>query len=187
MEVVKIKIQSGELVDGQRKYRSTVQTIGQIVRDGGFKGLYTGLALTATRQATNQAGELTWLRLLLNRADSVSSAIFSTYTYLKAWLEKRRNGANINGWEISGIGFLSGVAAPCTNTPIDTIKTRLQRSSPIPGVSEFQRAKLILTEMIRTQGVASLYRGCLPRVLRAGPAQAVTFTVYERIKTYLTK
>lgn len=56
MEVVKIRMQSGAVVDGQLKYRNVAQTIGQIVRESGVRGLYSGFALTALRQATNQAG-----------------------------------------------------------------------------------------------------------------------------------
>ena len=58
MEVIKVKLQSGELVDGQLRYRGTTQTIAEIVRSDGIAGVYNGLALTAARQATNQAGEL---------------------------------------------------------------------------------------------------------------------------------
>lgn len=167
MEVIKIKLQSREMVGGQLKYRGVSQTMLQIVRESGFKGLYNGLALTAARQSTNQA------------------ASFATYTFLKSYIEKKQ-GYDLAGWKVTAVGFAAGIAAPLGNTPLDTLKTRLQRSTPLPGQSEFQRARIILADCVREEGIAALYRGCLPRVLRAAPAQAVTFTIYEAVKKYLS-
>ena len=90
------------------------------------------------------------------------------------------------GWKVATAGFISGALAPCVNTPLDTIKTRLQRSSQVPGQSELQRARIIFTRLVQREGLMALYRGCLPRVLRSGPAQAVSFSVYEFVKSLIT-
>lgn len=81
------------------------------------------------------------------------------------------------------IGLISGAMGPFSNAPIDTIKTRLQKSSAAEGESAWTRITLIAREMWRQEGVRSFYKGLSPRVLRVAPGQAIVFAVYERVKT----
>jgi solute carrier family 25 citrate transporter 1 len=41
--------------------------------------------------------------------------------------------------------------------------------------------------MWKQEGTRSFYKGITPRVMRVAPGQAVTFTVYEYLKTVLEK
>lgn len=83
------------------------------------------------------------------------------------------------------IGLVAGAAGPCTNAPIDTIKTRMQKSAALPGESGMQRVRHIVEDMLRKEGPSALYKGILPRVLRVGPGQAVAYAAYEKIATFL--
>ena len=81
--------------------------------------------------------------------------------------------------------FFSPFAGPIANAPIDTIKTRIQRSaSPLTGWARF---KEVTFSLIRNEGYLALYKGLLPRLMRVGVGQAVTFASYERIKVYIDK
>lgn len=40
--------------------------------------------------------------------------------------------------------------------------------------------------MFREEGPAAFYKGITPRVARVAPGQAVVFTVYERIKRFVS-
>lgn len=74
---------------------------------------------------------------------------------------------------------------PLSNAPIDTIKTRLQKSPAMPGVSAWKRITAIAAEMFKQEGFHAFYKGITPRVMRVAPGQAVTFTVYEFLKEKL--
>lgn len=63
----------------------------------------------------------------------------------------------------------------------------LQKATAAPGTTAFQRIASIATDMWRTEGVSSFYKGITPRVLRVAPGQAIVFAVYERVSTTLEK
>jgi solute carrier family 25 citrate transporter 1 len=69
---------------------------------------------------------------------------------------------------------------PFANAPIDTIKTRIQRSSS--QEKGWSRFKTVTVELVRKEGYLALYKGLLPRLMRVGVGQAVTFASYEKIK-----
>lgn len=100
------------------------------------------------------------------------------------------------------------IVSPFTNAPIDTIKTRLQKTPAEEGQTAIQRIRLIATDMFKQEGPKAFYKGITPRVMRVAPGQAgkqqpfapfqrmthilicvpiVTFTVYEYIKGWMEK
>jgi solute carrier family 25 citrate transporter 1 len=74
---------------------------------------------------------------------------------------------------------------PLSNAPIDTIKTRLQKTPANPGDSAWSRIAYIARDMFKQEGFHAFYKGITPRVMRVAPGQAVTFTVYEFLKEKL--
>lgn len=76
---------------------------------------------------------------------------------------------------------------PLSNAPIDTIKTRLQRNPAVPGQSALQRVVLLGRETWKQEGVKAFYKGITPRIMRVAPGQAVTFAVYEQIKSLMER
>lgn len=73
---------------------------------------------------------------------------------------------------------------PLSNAPIDTIKTRIQKSTKLTG-SGWERVKFVSNEIYTKEGFRAFYKGLTPRVLRVAPGQAVTFVVYEKVKSWL--
>lgn len=180
MEVVKIRLQAQHhsMSDplSSPKYRNAGHAVYRIVKEEGFATLYRGVSLTAARQATNQG------------------ANFTVYSKLKEFLTEyhTKNGNNgiIPSWQTSFIGLISGAIGPFSNAPLDTIKTRLQKETKtgdpsLAKQSSLQRIVRIGTDLIREEGFAALYKGITPRVMRVAPGQAVTFTVYEYVRTQL--
>ena len=142
-----------------------------MLREEGVGALWRGVSLTALRQGTNQA------------------ANFTAYTELKDRLQQSRSdpSAPLPGWQTAIIGLISGAVGPFTNAPIDTIKTRLQRSPGEPGQSALSRITTIGNSMLKQEGVRAFWMGITPRVMRVAPGQAVTFAVYEYLKGVLEK
>lgn len=196
MEVVKIRLQAQHLPEQQivqaispnggatvnatattvatTKYKNAVHAAYTIVKEEGFGAMYRGVSLTAARQATNQG------------------ANFTVYSKLKEFLQNYQNKQILPSWETSLIGLISGAIGPFSNAPLDTIKTRLQKDKTVKNAtknktSSWKRIAQIGAQLIKEEGVAALYKGITPRVMRVAPGQAVTFTVYEFVRGHLEK
>ncbi|EEP80043.1 succinate/fumarate transporter [Uncinocarpus reesii 1704] len=174
MEVIKIRLQaqSHSLADplDTPKYRSAPHALLVVLREEGFGALYRGVSLTALRQGTNQA------------------ANFTAYTELKKLLQGWQPQYNeLPSYQTMVIGLISGAMGPFSNAPIDTIKTRLQRTPSEPGQSAMSRIVSISRDMFKQEGARAFYKGITPRVMRVAPGQAVTFTVYEFLREKLEK
>lgn len=174
MEVVKIRLQAQHhsMADPLDipKYRNAAHATYTVVKEEGVGALYRGVALTALRQGTNQAVN------------------FSAYTQFKQWLQDYQptyHNSELPSWQTAIIGLVSGAMGPLSNAPIDTIKTRLQKTPAEPGQSAWTRVAVIGRDMFKQEGSRAFYKGITPRIMRVAPGQAVTFTVYEYLKGLL--
>jgi len=171
MEVVKIRMQAQyhSLSDplDVPKYRSAPHAALTVLRDEGISALYRGVTLTAVRQGSNQA---------------VNFTAYTEFKELLQRLQPQYENKNLPSYQTTVIGLISGAMGPFSNAPIDTIKTRLQKTPAEPGQTAIQRVTLIAKDMFRQEGAKAFYKGITPRVMRVAPGQAVTFTVYEFLK-----
>lgn len=60
---------------------------------------------------------------------------------------------------------------PLSNAPIDTIKTRLQRTPAVGNQTALQRILAIGTDMFKQEGPKAFYKGITPRIMRVAPGQ----------------
>lgn len=171
MEVVKIRLQAQHhsMADplDVPKYRNAPHAAYLICKEEGFRTLYRGVSLTAARQASNQGVN------------------FTVYLKLKERLQEYHQVDVLASWETSLIGLVSGALGPLSNAPLDTIKTRLQKSTFALNESGWVRIAKIGRQLIKEEGINALYKGITPRIMRVAPGQAVTFTVYEFMKGVL--
>ena len=138
MEVVKIRLQAQHhsMADPLDipKYRNAAHALYTVVKEEGVGALYRGVSLTALRQGTNQAVN------------------FTAYSYFKEWLKRwqpQYEATNLPSWQTTIIGLVSGAMGPLSNAPIDTIKTRLQKTPAQPGVSAWMRISTIAADMFK--------------------------------------
>ncbi|PNS15261.1 Succinate/fumarate mitochondrial transporter [Sphaceloma murrayae] len=175
MEVIKIRLQAQHhsMADplDVPKYRNAAHALYTVVKEEGVGALYRGVSLTALRQGTNQAVN------------------FTAYTELKAWLQEKQPDPNtpLPSWQTACIGLVSGAMGPMCNAPIDTIKTRLQKTPAQPGETAVGRIVNIGNMMWKQEGVRAFWMGITPRIMRVAPGQAVTFAVYEFLKGILER
>ena len=174
MEVIKIRLQAQHhsMADPLDipKYRNAAHAAYTVLKEEGVGAVYRGVSLTALRQGTNQAVN------------------FSAYTEFKALLQRSQpayNDAELPSYQTMVIGLVSGAMGPLSNAPIDTIKTRLQKTPAEPGETALGRVKTIAKDMFKQEGFHAFYKGITPRIMRVAPGQAVTFTVYEYLKGWL--
>ena len=174
MEVVKIRLQAqhhsmSDPLDVP-KYRNAAHAAYTVLKEEGIGAIYRGVSLTALRQGTNQAVN------------------FTAYTEFKSFLQSvqpKYQEAELPSYQTMVIGLASGAMGPLSNAPIDTIKTRLQKTPSTPGDTAISRVKAIAFDMFKQEGFHAFYKGITPRIMRVAPGQAVTFTVYEFLKEKL--
>lgn len=78
-------------------------------------------------------------------------------------------------------GAVGGLALWVFIFPIDVIKTRIQ-------VNNIKKSMLSVgLEIVKKEGIRSLYNGLLPTVLRTTPACAALFYSYEQFKKLMIK
>ena len=174
MEVIKIRLQAQHhsMADPLDipKYRNAAHALLTVLKEEGFGAIYRGVSLTALRQGTNQAVN------------------FSAYTEFKQLLQNWQpayHEKELPGYQTAFIGLVSGAMGPLSNAPIDTIKTRLQKTPAEPGETAVSRVQAIARNMFKQEGFHAFYKGITPRIMRVAPGQAVTFTVYEYLKGWL--
>jgi solute carrier family 25 (mitochondrial carnitine/acylcarnitine transporter), member 20/29 len=140
------------------KYKGPVDIIRKILAKEGIRGIKTFYQGTIATVARDFPG---------------SMAYFATYEGMKNRLTKmyRVNESDSNKIPILAIllsGGFAGMANWTVATPADVIKTRIQAGSSQTGIQ-------IMFQLIRTEGVLSLFRGLGPSLLRAFPANAACY------------
>ncbi|KAJ2645247.1 Mitochondrial succinate-fumarate transporter [Coemansia sp. RSA 1694] len=171
MDVVKIRLQAQRhsTVDPMDvpKYRNAIHAAFTIVKEEGPMTLYKGVALTALRQATNQAVNFTF------------------YQEFKRIARQMQGLDELPSYQHLILGGVSGAMGPISNAPIDTIKTRIQKATTVAGESGWTRFVTVTRDIAQKEGYKAFYRGLTPRILRVAPGQAITFMVYEKVKTWI--
>lgn len=187
MEVIKIRLQAQHhsMADPLDipKYRNAAHALYTVIKEEGPGALYRGVSLTALRQGTNQAVNFSaygFLKTQLQALQSPSPSPSSSSTHPSA-----PPATKLPTYQTLLIGLLSGAMGPLSNAPIDTIKTRLQKTPSAPGESPLRRIRAITSDMRRQEGVHAFYKGITPRIMRVAPGQGVTFAVYEALKGWL--
>lgn len=90
-------------------------------------------------------------------------------------------------------GLVSGVLAKLATHPLDVAKKRAQVAGLARSTAYGQRVGLETTQSLtrclagiyRQEGVAGLYKGTVPSLLKAGPSAAITFAAYELILRWI--
>ncbi|CAH2275019.1 mitoferrin-1 [Pelobates cultripes] len=79
-------------------------------------------------------------------------------------------------------GAVAGVLEHTVMYPVDSVKTRMQSLQPDPN-AKYKGVGEALKRMIRTEGLLTPLRGINVTMLGAGPAHALYFACYEKMKT----
>lgn len=170
VELVKcrLQIQRNRLGDvtaaAAMKYKGPWDCLVKTVKEQGIKGIFRGLGPTLAREVPG------------------NMAFFGSYEAMKQILTPE--GKSTDELSIPRLvlaGGLGGVAYWSTFYPADVAKSRIQTTET--PLSLFG----CLRQIYAKEGVRGLYRGYIPTVIRAFPANAVMFSVYELLSRLLAK
>lgn len=82
-------------------------------------------------------------------------------------------------------GAFAGIMEHCLMYPFDSVKTRMQMLQPNPK-ARYRNVSEALFKMMQTEGVLRPVRGMPAVVLGAGPAHALYFACYEKMKRFIS-
>jgi len=156
---IKMQIQGTKLI---KKYTGSVDCMMKIYRESGIKGIYHGGAATVPREII------------------AYFFYFGTYEGLTQYTAEKyydNDRTKIKTWQILLFGGLSGFGEWLPGYPLDVIKSKYQtddvKNPKYTSIADCAR------KIYANSGIRGFYRGIVPCLLRAPPANAATFLGFE--------
>ncbi|KAK9867689.1 hypothetical protein WJX84_006372 [Apatococcus fuscideae] len=165
-ELIKCRLQGGD-----KALKGPMEVAMAVVRgEGGVLGLYKGIVPTLIREIPGNA------------------AMFGTYEVVKQWMARQqglKSGKELGAISLVTAGAIAGSAFWAFVYPADAVKSRIQ-------IDDFKNPRYKGTihcfqTVMANEGLKGLFRGFEPAIVRAVPANATAFLVYELAKDALTK
>nr|CAD2175888.1 unnamed protein product [Meloidogyne enterolobii] len=176
-EAVKVRLQS-EMNVSLTQQKSAVTMAKEIIKTNGLgtNGLYLGLGATLWRHGV-------WNLFYFGLYHNLKTLIISSPT------QQSSSQTNSSGSVLLklGLGFISGSIASIANIPFDVAKSRIQGPQPKGKSRTYITTWQTISLIKREEGIAALYRGLLPKVMRLGPGGGIMLVVYETVYEFLSK
>ncbi|KAF0853005.1 mitochondrial solute carrier family 25 (mitochondrial carrier) member 14/30 [Andalucia godoyi] len=156
VDVVKLRAQAA-LKGGS--YVGPIHEFQKIYRLEGWRGLFRGCIPNTQRAAVLTAAQL------------------STYDESKQWLLDRGWSEGLRVYAVASM--ICGLFTTILVSPIDVVKTRT-----MVGVGGKTMSTIaILSHIVKTEGFQGCYRGALSNWIRIFPHTAISFGVYEELRS----
>ncbi|RDA93249.1 hypothetical protein CP533_6481 [Ophiocordyceps camponoti-saundersi (nom. inval.)] len=191
VELIRTRMQAASGVSTSNHLTETFQGVKHMVGIHGYSSLWRGLSLTLWRDVPFSG--LYWWGYETIRAkvtDIRESRRAPAPTTPESRYESRLRSQQREGHADTFIdsfaaGALSGTFASIITTPFDVGKTRTQvyrdaprgsGSAPAPEAGNIVK---LLWHIFKTEGIAGLWKGWIPRTLKVAPACAIMISSYE--------
>lgn len=135
-----------------------------ILRNRGVKGMFRGLTMTVVREMPSYF------------------CFFGAYEAIRERLKPTGQTRDDCGLlATTAAGAVGGVLLWTVTFPVDVVKSRIQLDDRLPT----RGWTACLARVYRDEGIAALYSGLMPTLVRCVPTSAVLFIVYEYTKKLL--
>ncbi|KAH9029221.1 mitochondrial carrier [Lactarius hengduanensis] len=167
LELIRTNLQSTpRLPDTPHTLRSVLDSLSGLVRANGVQHLWRGLGPTLWRDVP------------------FSGFYWASYEGMKRYLERRGR----SGLSVAFVcGATSGTAAALLTSPFDVLKTRRQALVMSTTTGQQTGALRLLQQIVRTEGLSTLFAGMGPRIAKVAPACGIMIACYEGLGRTLTK
>ncbi|BES89141.1 unnamed protein product [Nesidiocoris tenuis] len=149
----------------QPKYSGPNDVVRQLYKEGGIRSIYKGTVATLLRDVP------------------ASGMYFMTYEWIQKYLKPLggEDNTQLNLLKTIFAGGMAGIFNWAVGMPADVIKSRLQTAPEgmYSGVGQ------VFKSLLKEGGPAALYKGVIPVMLRAFPANAACFLGFEACMTFL--
>jgi solute carrier family 25 (mitochondrial oxoglutarate transporter), member 11 len=168
LDLIKTRLQISGQGGAAKEYTGTFDAMTKIIRREGLRALYKGLSAGLLRQATYTTTRL------------------GTYTFLN---EKYRSetGKVPNLLVSMGLGVCAGITGSFVGNPAEISLIRMTADGRLPLDQRRNYTSVInaVARIVREEGVATLWRGCIPTMGRAAVVNAAQLSSYSQAKQML--
>lgn len=166
-ERIKCLLQVQAATSGPPKYAGPADVVKQLYREGGIRSIYKGTAATLLRDVP------------------ASAMYFLSYEWIKELLTPAgKSKSDLSPLQTLFAGGMAGIFNWAVAIPPDVLKSRLQTA---PAGTYPNGIRSVFAELMRNEGILSLYKGFTPVMLRAFPANAACFFGYEVSMKFMNK
>ncbi|KAM9363362.1 mitochondrial adenyl nucleotide antiporter SLC25A24 [Symphorus nematophorus] len=106
----------------------------------------------------------------------IDLAVYETLKF--SWLNRNKGLTDPGVTVLVGCGAVSSTCGQLASYPLALIRTRMQAQTSVKGAPKPSMLAL-LHNIVTQEGVAGLYRGISPNLLKVIPAVSVSYVVYE--------
>jgi len=139
------------------KYKGPIDCAIQLIKsDGLFNGLFKGTILTLFRDVPG------------------SVAYYAGYEVFKEMFTPKGE-KGLSPLAVVSAGGMAGVCNWIVSVPPDVLKSRYQTAAP----GRYTSIMHVFTDLIKNEGIGALYKGIVPALARAFPANAACFLGVE--------
>lgn len=146
-----------------QKYSSPLDCALKLYNEGGIRSIYRGAGATLLRNIP------------------ASEAYFFSYEWVHDLLTPKGSKRELSPLRTILAGGIAGIMHWFVIMPADVIKTRLQAA---PNDQYPKGIRSVFTELMKEEGWRAFYKGFVPVLLRAFPANAICFLGYEVAREY---
>ncbi|EDQ90600.1 uncharacterized protein MONBRDRAFT_18424 [Monosiga brevicollis MX1] len=165
LDLIKNRMQLAGGWRGGGQSLSFAQTLSAIVRNEGALAVYTGLSAGLLRQATYTTTRL-----------GVYTTLFDHFS--------NPNGTPPSFATKVAIGLTAGASGAIVGTPAEVALIRMSADGALPAAERrgYTGVGNALVRVAREEGIATLWRGCVPTVARAMVLNATQLASYSEAK-----
>eukprot|EP00759_Apiculatamorpha_spiralis_P005125 PhF_6_TR13035/c0_g1_i1/m.20692/K15104/SLC25A11, OGC; solute carrier family 25 (mitochondrial oxoglutarate transporter), member 11 len=166
--LVRMQADSSAPKDQRRGYKNVADALVRIAKEEGPLTYWRGSTPTVVR------------------AVAVGITQVGFYDQCKAWLVQSGYFANNSNATNTTSSLLTGVFYSFVTMPIETVKIRMQNQKKLPdGTFRYKNLPQAMGDVVKTEGVKSLWRGYFPYYGRCAMHTLVCFSVMEKLKVGL--
>ncbi|KAG1824471.1 mitochondrial carrier [Suillus subaureus] len=166
VEMFKVRMQGQYGAATDKKLRDVAK---EMWRDWGFRnGVMRGYWVTFAREIPAYAG------------------FYTAFEFSKRKFQSKY-GDKVPVWALLASGSTGGIAYWLSCYPLDVIKSRIQLRQTPPIGKPWKYMTNEIKMVIAESGIAGLFRGLSPSLLRTIPAGASTFAAFELTREFLTE
>ena len=148
-----------------KQFNGLSHVIATIYQQDGLRGLYRGYGPSVAGIIVYRAGYFGFY--------DVGKQVFFT-----------DGGTNTNFFLKFSLALSVDIASAVLAYPIDTVRRRLMMQSGAGSAAQFTSAPAAITHILRTEGPAGFYRGCMANNVRA-IASALVLVFYDEAKKFV--
>lgn len=159
IEHIRIRLQTQ--TGSTKAFAGPIDCARKLYQNNGIAGLFKGLTPTLVRESVGLGTYFATYEALIAREIRLASVARE----------------DIPPWKLCLFGGLSGYTLWIGIYPVDVIKSKLQTDSLDKPV--YKNWRQVARDISHKNGVRGFYRGFLPTILRAAPANGATFAAFE--------